>query len=111
VLVAEKTYLTVEVGGLSSARAEVENLRKETDLLKKQVEDAKGAKAIATERALKANETADNLRKELNAEKESGLAPQQQVGLLTERLEAAKGLGLAIVKMYVAALGQFGGST
>jgi FtsZ-binding cell division protein ZapB len=48
VLVAEKTRLTVEVGGLSSARAEVENLRKETDLLKKQVEDAKGAKAIAS---------------------------------------------------------------
>jgi FtsZ-binding cell division protein ZapB len=48
VLVAEKTRLTAEVGGLSSARAEVENLRKETNLLKKQVEDAKGAKAIAS---------------------------------------------------------------
>jgi FtsZ-binding cell division protein ZapB len=48
VLVAEKTRLTAEVGGLSSARAEVENLRKEMNLLKKQVEDAKGAKAIAS---------------------------------------------------------------
>jgi hypothetical protein len=80
-------------------------------LLKKQVEDAKCAKALAIERALKANETADNLRKELNAEKESGLALQQQVALLMGCLEATKGLGLATVKMYVATLGQLGGST
>jgi hypothetical protein len=111
VLVAEKTHLTMEVSGLSSAHVKVENLWKETDLLNKQVEDAKSAKAIATERALKANETTGNLQKELNAKKESGLALQQQVALLTERLEATKGLGLATVKMYVAALGQFGGST
>jgi hypothetical protein len=111
VFVAEKTCLTMEVGGLSSARVEVENLRKETDLLKKQVKDAKGAKALATKRAVKANETVDNLWKELNAEKVLGLALQQQVALLTECLEATKGLGLATVKMYVAALGQFGGST
>jgi prefoldin subunit 5 len=76
VLVAEKTHLTAEVGGLSSTRAEVENLRKEADLLKKQVEDAKGVKALATKPNLKSNETTDNLRKELNAEKESGLALQ-----------------------------------
>jgi FtsZ-binding cell division protein ZapB len=76
VLVAKKTRLTTEVGGLSSARAEVENLWKETDLLKKQVEDANSAKVLATEHALKAYETTDNLRNELNAKKESGLALQ-----------------------------------
>jgi hypothetical protein len=74
------------------------------------VEDAKGAEALAIEHALKANETIDNLRKELDAKQESDLALQQQVAILPERLEATKGLGLATTKMYVAALGQFGGS-
>jgi hypothetical protein len=110
VLEAKKTRLMAEVGGLSTACVKTEDLRKEADLLKKRVEDAKGAEALAIERALKANETTDNLRKELDAKQESNLALQQQVALLMERLEATKGQGLATAKMYVAALGQFGGS-
>jgi hypothetical protein len=79
--------------------------------LQKQVEAAKTAEALAVERASKANETVNNLHKEIDAKKKMSLALQQQVELLTWRLEAAKGLGSATTKMYVAVLGQFGGST
>jgi hypothetical protein len=102
VLGAEKTRLMTEVVGLSTARAES---------LRKQVEAAKTAEALAVERTSKDNETADNLRKEIDAKKKSSLALQQQVELLTGCLEAVKGLALATVKMYVAVLWQFGGST
>jgi predicted RNase H-like nuclease (RuvC/YqgF family) len=111
VLGAEKTRLTVEVGDLSTAHAEAQNLWKEADSLQKQVEAAKSAEALAVDHTSKANETASNLHKEIDAEKTSSLALQQQVGLLIERLEATKVLGLSAAKMYVDALGQFGGST
>jgi hypothetical protein len=61
VLEAEKAKLSAEVRGLTAAHAKAKNLRKEEGLLKMQVEDAKGAEALAIERALKANKTADNL--------------------------------------------------
>jgi hypothetical protein len=53
----------------------------------------------------------ENLCKEIDVKKKSGLALLQQVGLLTKRLEAAKELGQTVVDMYIAALWQFGGST
>jgi hypothetical protein len=46
----------------------------------------------------------ENLRKEIDAEKKSGLAQQQQVGLLMTHLEAAKEFGQMVVDMYIAAL-------
>jgi hypothetical protein len=95
---------------LSTARTEAENIYKEVESLWKQVEVAKTVEALPVERASKANETTDNLRKETDAEKKSSLALQQQVELLTGRLEAAKGLALATMKMYVVMLEQFGGS-
>jgi hypothetical protein len=103
-LEAEKVRLSVEVVGLSTSRADTENLRKEVEVLRKQMDDAKSAKAVAVERASKAVETAENLRKEIDAEKKSGLALQQQVGLLTKHLEAAKESGQTVVDLYVAAL-------
>jgi hypothetical protein len=75
------------------------------------VEVAKSAEAVAVEQASKAVKTTKNLHKEIDAEKKSGLALQQQVGLLMTRLEAAKELGQTVVDMYIAALWQFGGST
>lgn len=59
----------------------------------------------------KANETTNNLHREIKAEKQSSLALQQQVGLLTKRLEAVEALGLVTARMYADALGQFGGTT
>jgi hypothetical protein len=70
-----------------------------------------GSVTLAVERLSKANETANNLCKETDAEKKSSLALQRQVELLTGRLVATKGLALATVKMYMAMLGQFSGST
>jgi hypothetical protein len=67
--------------------------------------------ALAAQRASKATETVERLRKEIDAEKKSGLALQQQVGLLTKHLEAAKELGQTVVDMYIVALWPFGSST
>jgi hypothetical protein len=64
-----ETCLTVEVGGLSTARAEAKNLWKEVESLWKQVEAAKTMDTLAVERASKANKTAENLRKKIDAKK------------------------------------------
>jgi seryl-tRNA synthetase len=104
VLEAEKVRISTEIGGLPTTRADAENFRKEAEVLRKQMEDAKSAEAVAVERASKAVETTENLREEIDAEKKSGLAQQQQVGLLTKRLEASKELGQTMVDLYVAAL-------
>ena len=61
----------------------------------------KAAEQLAAERALKAIETADNLRKEVDAERESSAALKAQVDMLTKRLEDAKAIQLATVELYV----------
>jgi seryl-tRNA synthetase len=111
VLEAEKVRISTEIGGLPTTRADAENFRKEAEVLRKQMEDAKSAEAVAVERASKAVETTENLHEEIDVEKKSGLAQQQQVGLLMKRLEASKELGQTMVDLYVAALLQFGSST
>jgi FtsZ-binding cell division protein ZapB len=77
VLEAEKTRLSAEVGGLRTARADVDDLRSQVETLTKLLEDAKAAEVLAIEHAQRANETVDNLRKEVDAEKKSGAALQQ----------------------------------
>jgi chromosome segregation ATPase len=77
VLEAEKTRLSVEVGGLRTARADADDLCSQVETLTKQLEDAKAAEVLAIEHAQRANETADNLHKEVDAEKKSGAALQQ----------------------------------
>ena len=84
-LEAEKDRLVGEVGGLSVARTNLENLRRDVESLNKEVEGAKAAEALADKCALKAIETAENLRKEVNAERESSAALKAQVGLLSKR--------------------------
>jgi CO dehydrogenase/acetyl-CoA synthase epsilon subunit len=66
---------------------------------------------LATEHALKAIETANNLRKEVDAERESSAALKAQVDMLTKHLEDAKVVGLAAAGLYVSALERFRGST
>ena len=53
----------------------------------------------------------NNLRREVDAERESGVALKAQVDVLSKRLEDAKCIGLVVAKLYVGALEQFGGST
>ena len=79
--------------------------------LGKDLAGAKAAKQLAAERVLKANETAENLSKEVDTERESSVALKAQVELLTKHLEDAKAVGLATAEVYVGALGQFGGAT
>jgi predicted RNase H-like nuclease (RuvC/YqgF family) len=69
VLGAEKTRLTMEVGGLSTAHAEAKNLQKEVESLWKRVEVTKTTEALVVKHTSKANETADNLHKKIDAEK------------------------------------------
>ena len=67
ILEVEKTRLAGEVGGLCTAQAELGELQKKVDLLNKEVDGAKAAEHLATERTLKAIETANNLRKQVDA--------------------------------------------
>ena len=86
-------------------------LQKKVDLLNKEVDSAKASKHLAIERALKAAEMADNLRKQVDAERESSTALKAQVELLTKRLEDANAAWVAAAELYVGALEWFGGST
>ena len=89
----------------------MEELQKNVDSLKREVDGAKAAEQMAAERTIKANETVDNLRKEVDAERESSAALKAQVDMLTKHLKDAKSIGLAVAKLYVSALERFGGST
>ena len=80
-------------------------------MLNKEADGAKAVEQLAAEHALKVIETADNLCKEVDAERESGAALKAQVDMLSKRLEDAKSIGLATAELYVGALEQFGGST
>ena len=75
------------------------------------MDGAKAAEQLAAERALKAIETTDNLRKEVDVERESSVALKAQVDMLTKCLQDAKSIGLAAAELYVGALEQFGSST
>jgi uncharacterized protein YlxW (UPF0749 family) len=103
-LEAEKTRLAGEVGGLHTAHAELEELQKKIDLLNKEVDGTKAAKQLATEHALKAIEIADNLCREVDAERKSSAALKAQVDILTKRLDDAKATGLAAAELDVGAL-------
>ena len=83
ILKAEKTRLAEEVGGLHAARSDLEILQRKVD----------------------------SLNKEVDAEREFGVAMKAQVDMPTRHLEDAKTVGLVVVELYVGALEQFGGST
>lgn len=118
ILESKKTKLFVEVVDLANIRLEIGSLRtkkqkvgKEVVELRKQVDDAKVAEALAIKRALEGNETSENLFLEIDAEKRSRLALQQQANLLSTRLKALEELALSTAQAYVAALAEFGSST
>ena len=69
-----------------------------------EVDGAKVVEHLATERALKAIETADNLCKQVDVERESSTALKVQVELLTKQLEDTNTVGVAIAKLYVGLL-------
>ena len=71
---AKKTQFVGEVGGLSAARTDLENLRKEVEYQNQGVEGEKVVEQLAAKCALKAIETVDNLHKEVDAERESSTA-------------------------------------
>ena len=75
------------------------------------MDGTKAAEQLAAERALKAIVMVDNLRKEVDGERESSSALKAQVDMLTKRLKDAKAIGLEAAKLYVGALEQFRGST
>jgi chromosome segregation ATPase len=104
VLESEKTKLSTKVSELASLRLEVNNLRGDKEKaegelvhLRKQVEDAGTSEMLAIERASKANETCNNLRSALDAEKQSSTTLQEQVSLLNRRME---GLALVTAETY-----------
>ena len=72
--------------------------------MSKEVEGARAVERLATERALKAIEAGDNLQREVDAERESGVALKAQVDVLSKRLEDAKSIGLAVAELYMGAL-------
>ena len=75
------------------------------------MEHAKATELLASKRSLKAMETTDNLRKEVDVERESSVVLKAQVNLLTQRLEDTKELRVAAAELYAGTLEQFGGST
>ena len=62
-------------------------------------------------RVQKAEDSNDNLRKEVEAERSSGAALAVQVSLLTKRLEEATTASLIAAEMYRIALAGFGRAT
>ena len=60
--------------GLQVARADFENLQGKVESLGKHLDGAKAAEQLAVECALKTNEMAENLHKEVDAERESSVA-------------------------------------
>jgi hypothetical protein len=124
-LEAEKARLSEEVNELSSVRREIDSLRKERDayktgseVLKKEKEDAEASAAVlrtsvaeaevardlAMQRVEKAEDIAERLRKELDAERLSAAE-------LQTRMQKAEAEAAAIVELYADSLAKFGGST
>jgi hypothetical protein len=124
-LEAEKARLSEEVKEFSSVRKEIDSLRKERDdykagseVLKKEKEDAEASAAVlrtsvaeagrvrdlALQRAEKAEDIAERLRKELDAERTSAAE-------LQTRIQKAEAEAAAIVGLYADSLAKFGGST
>ena len=80
-------------------------------MLNKEAYGVKATRQLAAERALKAIEMVDNLRKEVDAERESDATLKAQVDMPSKCLEDTKSIGLAAAGFYVGAVEQFGGST
>lgn len=92
-------------------REEAEGLRADKVNFDSALSSAKAAEELALERAKKATDIADTLRREVDAERASAVELLKENGRLRKELEEAKTLGLAAAKSYTAALAEFGGVT
>lgn len=92
-----------EVAGLRSAQKDIDELKAKVESLDKALTGSKATEVLALARLQKASETADSLRKEVEAEKSSSTALLAQVGLLTKRLDEAKVVGLSVAELYISA--------
>lgn len=107
----EKKRLEEEVEVLHAAKRDVDELKAKAESLDKALAASKTSEGLALERAWKANNTTENLRKEIDTEKDSSAALLMEVELLKKQLEEAKTLGLAAADAYSSALAGFGGIT
>ena len=97
--------------GLRQVKKDYEEVKAEVESLDKALAMSKTSEGIALERGQKATKVADNLRKEVDAERLSSGILTTEVKLLKEQLDAAKTSGLAAAEAYSAALFEFGSIT
>ena len=90
--------------GSEVLRKEKEDAEASAAVLRASASEAEKAKDLAVQRAEKAEDIADRLRKELDAERTSAAAVQT-------RMQKAEAEAAAIIGLYSGSLAQFGGST
>ena len=83
-LVAGKGHLEEEIKGLRLGKKEFDEAKARSEALDQDFAGSKAAEGLALERARKVNETAENLRKEIDAEKASSAALVVEVDSLIE---------------------------
>ena len=83
-LVAGKGHLEEEIKGLRLGKKEFDEAKAWSEALDQDFAGSKAAEGLALERARKVNETAENLRKEIDAEKASSAALVVEVDSLIE---------------------------
>lgn len=111
ILTSKNKRLVLEAANLCLARKEVDEAKSRVVTLEKYITGSKAAEQLALERALKANNMAEGLRKEIDAEKASSASLVTQIELLNKRFDDPKAAGLEAAKVYIDTLGQFGGVT
>ena len=114
-LKAEIERLEGEKGGLSDSltalRLSLTEKEREKDGLRADLAKAQEAEVLSVERACRANELTEGLRRELASEKESAAAVREQLYLTTRRLDSVKGVLTATVGHYRATVTELGGET
>lgn len=103
-LTAEKKLRDEMAEALRLAKKDLDELKAKAESLEKALDGSKAAECVALERAQKTAKVADNLHREIDAEKASRK-------VLKEQLDEAKTLGVATTEAYTAALAGFGGVT
>jgi hypothetical protein len=107
----EKGQLAEEATGLGTARKDIEDLKAKVESLDKALTSSKAAKELALVWLQKANDAAEGLCIEMDAEKSSSATLIALVELLTKRFDDAKAIGLSTTELYINAMAGFGGIT
>lgn len=106
----EKKRLVAEVATLRSSHKEIEDLKAKVESLDKALVGSKAIEQFALGKAEKAVDTANRLRKEINAKESSG-ALATQVQFLNKHLDDVKALDLSTAEIYTTILASFGAVT